>query len=350
MKIAVHSTSNLNPYSFAPNWIKVLKSNNIEVLELDFYNTDIIKKVRQCDGVMWNWFHTPEDKQATNFILNPIEHELKIPVFPNYQTRWHFDEKVAQHYFFDAIDAPKVKSWVFRNKHEALEFIKFADYPLITKLSVGAGSANVFLLNNQEEAANFVKRIFNIGIYPYTLNEFSRDNILKSWSNFTRFINDLRNIKNIIFNNYSHVLPKHFQVQKNYVYFQEYVKNNLYDIRITVIGNRIFGFTRENRKNDFRASGSGNINYDVEKIPKEALKIAYDISKKCNFQSMAYDFLLKDGKTVLLNEISYTYVSNAVANSKGYWNENLEWVNKTITPEKAQVIDFINQINSNKNK
>ena len=44
---------------------------------------------------------------------------------------------------------------------------------------------------------------------------------------------------------------------KDYVYFQKFLPNNKYDIRIVVIGDRAFGFIRYNRENDFRASGSG---------------------------------------------------------------------------------------------
>lgn len=66
--------------------------------------------------------------------------------------------------------------------------------------------------------------------------------------------------------------------------------NNPNDIRITVIGNRAFGYIRYNRPEDFRASGSGNFDVTKENVPIEAVKIAHQLSKQMGFQSMAYDF------------------------------------------------------------
>ena len=40
-------------------------------------------------------------------------------------------------------------------------------------------------------------------------------------------------------------------VQQGYVYFQDFMADNREDIRVTVIGNRAFGFHRRNRPGDF---------------------------------------------------------------------------------------------------
>ena len=135
-------------------------------------------------------------------------------------------------------------------------------------------------------------------------------------------------------------------VQKNYAYFQEFLANNDYDIRITVIGDRAFGFIRNNRDNDFRASGSGKVNYDMKNIPIESIRIAYNISRECGFQSMAYDFLYDKEQNLCVNEISYCYVKEAVHNCMGYWDQNLNWVNKQLWPEEAHIDDFIKLIKS----
>lgn len=49
---------------------------------------------------------------------------------------------------------------------------------------------------------------------------------------------------------------------KKYVYFQDFIPGNDFDTRVTIIGDRAFGFTRNVRPGDFRASGSGNVGYD----------------------------------------------------------------------------------------
>ena len=137
-----------------------------------------------------------------------------------------------------------------------------------------------------------------------------------------------------------------WQPEKNYAYFQEFVPNNPYDTRISVIGDRAFGYRRFNRPNDFRASGSGNFDIEPAKIDLNCIKIAVNISKKLKFQSMAYDFLLKD-EQYLITEVSYTFVDWMVQKCPGYWNSDLKWVEGNMWPEKAQIEDFIDYIKKN---
>ena len=53
-----------------------------------------------------------------------------------------------------------------------------------------------------------------------------------------------------------------------------------YDTRVTVIGGRAFAFRRFNRDDDFRSSGSGKIDYNMEEIDKRMIKLALKVSKK----------------------------------------------------------------------
>ena len=140
----------------------------------------------------------------------------------------------------------------------------------------------------------------------------------------------------------------HYMLQKDYVYFQKFIPNNDHDIRVTIIGNRAFAFIRYNRDNDFRASGSGKIDYDKSKIPIEAIKIAFEVSEKCKFQSMAYDFMIDENNKVLINEITYCYSGDAVEKCEGYWDDKLNWHEGKMRPEEAHVEDFLERIKENK--
>ena len=52
--------------------------------------------------------------------------------------------------------------------------------------------------------------------------------------------------------------------QRSYILWQEFIPDNQRDFRVTIIGRRYaFVFWRNNRPGDFRASGSGLIDYDV---------------------------------------------------------------------------------------
>ncbi len=117
--------------------------------------------------------------------------------------------------------------------------------------------------------------------------------------------------------------PRLWQISKNYVLFQKFLPKNSFDTRVTTIGKRIFAFRRFTRENDFRVSGSGNIDYYIDKIDPNLLELALTISKEMNFQSMAYDFLYNEDGSPEICEISYSYVDKAIYDCPGYWDENL---------------------------
>jgi hypothetical protein len=328
-----------------------LNSRGIESLVLDFKQSNTIEQIKGCDGALWHWFHIPDDKQAAPKILDAIEFGLRMPVFPNRQTRWHYDEKIAQHYLFDAINAPKIKTWVFWDRQSAVEFIETAQFPLVFKLSVGAGSANVLKLEHRSEALRLIEIMFADGFTPYTVNEFEQ----KLAVSFPSFYQRLKDSVNYLLKHRWPAAPHkpahwYYLIQKNYIYFQEFIPDNSYDIRVTVIGERIFDFVRYNRENDFRASGSGQLIYNQDLIPENARRIAKQISEENHFQSMAYDFLLKSNDELVLAEISYGYLNKAIFNCGGYWDGDLNWHEGAIWPEDAILEDFINSIRGNENR
>src|SRR5699024_1525118 len=89
-------------------------------------------------------------------------------------------------------------------------------------------------------------------------------------------------------------------------YIQKFIEGNSADLRINIIGDKYgVGYWRKNRKNDFRASGSGNIDY-VRSIPTEILEYCLNISKTNKFDSMAYDILFTNNNFVVV-EMSYGF-------------------------------------------
>jgi len=343
MKIAVHHTPDAHAYSWSRRWIPEIEKRGVDVLILDFHAPGIIEKVRGCDGAMWHWLHcVSKDKLAAPGILHAIEFGLRMPVFPNLSSRWHYNDKVAQYYLFQAINAPSIPSWVFWNYEEALDFVGQCAYPIILKLTIGAGSANVLKLDSRQQAEKILRKLFGGGLQPYKLNWFSRQP-LRAKLRIKQFqLQDayIRVVKGGVPQKRV-PLPERYPRERNYAYFQQFLPGNPHDIRITVIGDRAFGFIRHNRPGDFRASGSGNWDVNPRNVPEEAVRIAHGISRANGFQSMAYDFLRSPDGKLLISEISYCYVNKAVYECPGHWDANLEWREGQMWPEEAQVEDFI---------
>ena len=147
----------------------------------------------------------------------------------------------------------------------------------------------------------------------------------------------------VMLNRYPPLPSTWWKPERNYAYFQEFLPGNTFDTRITVIGERAFGFRRFNRPGDFRASGSGLIDYDPTKVDSHCVEIAFRVSDSGKFQSMAYDFLYKQGKPVIC-EISYAFADWAIHKCPGHWRNDMTWIDGQMWPEEAQVEDFVKLI------
>src|SRR5690606_22854792 len=98
--------------SFSDRWIEYCENNNVSYKIVNCYDSDIIEQVKGFDVVMWHYHHAhPKDILTAKRILFALEHS-GIKVFPDFNTAWHFDDKVAQKYLLEAIGAPLVPSYV----------------------------------------------------------------------------------------------------------------------------------------------------------------------------------------------------------------------------------------------
>src|SRR5690606_1248749 len=95
--------------------------------------------------------------------------------------------------------------------------------------------------------------------------------------------------------------------EKRYVYFQEFMAGNDYDLRVVVVGGRAFAIKRSVRAGDFRASGSGILHYGETEIDTNCIKIAFSVNEKLGAQSVAYDFVYDEDRNPLIVEVSYGF-------------------------------------------
>ena len=132
--------------------------------------------------------------------------------------------------------------------------------------------------------------------------------------------------------------------EKGYVYFQDFIPDNDHDIRVVVIDNKAFAIKRLVRKNDFRASGSGQILYEKELFNESTIKLAFDLADKLKGQSIAFDFVYDNGIPKLL-EISYGFVPEGYDQCPGYWDRSLKWIPGRFNPYGWMVEAVAREIN-----
>lgn len=339
--IAIHH----RPGSFSDSWIQWCRDSGVQHKVVDAHRSDAIEQIRGCSALMWHWSH--HDQSAALFArqLTMSLEKIGISVFPSSLSSWHYDDKVGQKYLLEAINAPIIPTWVFYSKNEALNWAHTTTFPKVFKLRGGAGSTNVHLVRTRQEAERLIRRSFGQGwsaagsplrAINERLWQFRRDRTLRSLIDISR--GAYRAIR-------PHPDYRTAPRQRGYAYFQEFIASNDCDIRVIVIGCRAFAIKRMVREGDFRASGSGLIIYDPSSIPLECVRVAFDVSSNLEAQSVAYDFMLSDGKPVI-GEISYAFSFQAYMDCPGWWDSDLNWHSGPFKPQVFMIEDMVAQIES----
>lgn len=337
MIVGIHKDQYGKFCPFLQKYEEILDYNNIEHIRLDASEPDFWDKVEKLGLFIFRWSQTDWPKQLAHTILPIIENEMKIKCFPNQATCWHYDDKIREYYLLKQHGFPIIDSYIFWDNKKALKWTETAEYPVIFKLTGGAGARNVILIKNKNQAIRYIKKMFGKGINP--------NNFKFSGSTYNKDVGLYKKIHkmggNVLRKYKGEDISPYWQIHKNYVLFQKFLPYNNYDTRITVIGDRAYSLQRNNRKDDFRASGSGILNYNKKDIDLNMLKIAFEISKNMKFQSMAYDFLYDNNKPVIC-EISYTFPYGAfLLDCPGYWDSNLNWHEGHFWPQYFQLMDAL---------
>lgn len=333
MKIAIHHRIG----SFSDAWIEYCRDNHIPYKVVDAYKDDIIDQLADCDIFMWHHHHAIyKDTLFAKQLLCTLQIAGK-KVFPDVNTGFTFDDKVAQKYLLEAVNVPLVPSYVFYSRSEALEWIRKESFPKIFKLRGGAGASNVRLVKSKRQAVRIVNLAFSRGISTFNRMDHLKDawRLFRehhlSWNSFCKEF-----VRSVISTDYA---QKHGR-EKGYVYFQNFIPNNKSDVRLIVIKDRAYGMKRMCRKNDFRASGSSNFIYD--NIDERTLKIAFNTAEKLALQSVAFDFIYDELGNPLIIEMSYGYGTKGSSKCKGYWTKDLKWHEGTFNPFGWQIENLIN--------
>jgi glutathione synthase/RimK-type ligase-like ATP-grasp enzyme len=337
MKIAIHDS----PNGFHPRWRAYCEEQGIPYKRVNCHASDIIAQVADCDGLMWHHSQgNPRDLIAAKPILSALEH-AGVPVFPDWRTGWHFDDKVAQKYLFEAIGAPLVPTWVFLDRQSALEWIETTDFPKVFKLRGGAGSANVRLARSRAEARRLVSQAFGRGFPNYdawgSLKERCRRFRLGQTGpgevakGIARFIHPPE---------FASILDR----ERGYAYFQEFLPNNDFETRIVTVDRRAFLWKRFTRANDFRASGSGHLSYGIASTDTVCAEVALRVSEDLGLTCAAYDLLLdRDGQPAI-SEVSYGFVGAIADPCAGYWTADLTWHPGSFNPQGWMVDALVKSV------
>ncbi len=275
-----------------------------KIVNLEVHNW--LEIVRPFDVVIWKpAYMGPKSANILKEKIFFLEYHLKKIVIPNFATVWHFESKFAQNDIFEFYMIPKPRTVVSYDYHDAIELLQQFTMPVIFKKSHGAGSENIFFMKQRKQA----ERAINSAFFQQLWNSVKYDKQKRIRSLFSGWF--WKKMKQKVLN----------EERVGSILFQEFIADNDADLRITVIGDRYaYGFWRRNRPDDFRASGSGLIDYK-KAIPENIIIYLLNLNKKLDLDSMAYDLLFTKSQSekFLITEMSYGYDDLALYKAKGYY-------------------------------
>lgn len=268
---------------------------------------DWLTIVEPFDVVMWHphWM-MPKASSRFRERVYYMEHHLGKVVVPNFNSVWHFESKVAQSYLFATHNVHTPRTIASFDYADALREIDRAAFPIVYKLPHGSGSRNVRLVKTRSAARRIVDEAFCDELWQNAKKQYG-----SRWRALPRAIGKRW---------FWYKIRQRLSGEESCgaVYWQEFVPGNTRDLRITVIGDRYaYGFWRHNRPRDFRASGSGLINYR-DPIPQEPILYCLKLNERFGFDTMAYDILFSASGFVI-TEMSFGYDAKAIYDAPGHY-------------------------------
>lgn len=174
------------------------------------------------------------------------------------------------------------------------------DWPgYVIKKSTGSSSKEVYLAKSFDELLRKVKKIGRTTNLLYKIRDILRSYYRKGYKPDSKY--------------------------RNKLIIQEFIPNLENDWKVLVFWDKIYVLKRETRKNDFRASGSGNFSFDKQ-IPPNILDYSLKIRKIMNLPCVSLD-ICYDGSELYLVEFqalqfgTYTLVESKFFYQKidGMW-------------------------------
>lgn len=237
---------------YYPKYERFLNNNNIAY---EYYNpllSNWIEEAKRFDLIVWNTASDPSTQEIAEGKIYILE-QMGKKCLPSYDEVWSYENKIRANYLYDLHDLPSIPTFISHSKSETLDYLSKADFPIISKISTGSASYGVDKIDNLNQAKKLVDQVFSY----------------KGKETYFKYIN-----------------------QKEYVYFQDFIEDATYDLRIMCVGEDLFGYYRYPNEGDFRASGAGN--YEKKEIPTEALELAYQVYKALGSNFLATDFVYSE--------------------------------------------------------
>ena len=207
-----------------------------------------------------------------------------------------------------------VKSRCFGSWEDALNFQP--GFPVVIKQASSSGAAGVFLARNGNDYRKYVKRAGRI---------ITSRNAADLFINFVKIV--VKKFIKFLYSSKSGYVEYDTTPISNPLIVQKFIDGLNGDFKVLVFDRKFYTLFRKNRKNDFRASGSGRF-YDVLQEEQEGLlDFARRITVEIDFPIIGMDIGF-DGKLYHLLEFQMIHLGPTTLQRSTFWHEYHEgkWV------------------------
>ena len=325
MRVLIHKRNGVPEHSTAwgPVWAKYCEEHQIEYDVKDLFAIDPIPILSNYDLLLWHFGnYVYEDMLEARSILYTAK-KMGLKIFPDFNDAWHFDDKVAEMYALKGVNAPIPRSWVFYDIKTVRENLSQFEFPVVAKLRTGSGSHNVKLIKGKSQLLRYAKRMFGRGFSPHPSLVYKASSNIRASHDWKTFVAKYKRIPEFL---RTLAGAKKFPKEKCYVYLQEFIPNDKYDIKVVVVGDKLSSFYRPTRSHDFRASGGGQFLYNQKLISKSILDSAFATADKLGLKCVGFDYVV-DNRTQegLIVEMSYGFAHMGILEANGYYDREYVW-------------------------
>lgn len=240
----------LEPY---PRWTKYWRFCEHNALFCDVYDLhaqDWIAQAKRFDvivGLPSCELHCLEELREKFWVL---ERQLHKATFPAFAHALLYENKRLESYIASIHGVGFARTFISHTRDEALTLLGGLPYPVVSKMVPASASVGIELVRSRRQARAIIERAFSASgrktQFPYAR-------------------------------------------QKNFIYFQEFIPNDGYDIRAIVVGNWVLGYYRKVLPGDFRASGMNLV--EKRALPKAAMVLALQLNNIVNSPMLVVDML-----------------------------------------------------------
>jgi glutathione synthase/RimK-type ligase-like ATP-grasp enzyme len=304
-------------------WISALKNHeNITWKVIELMSDNWLTQIRQEDFDLLLLRPPGRSSFYKQLYDDRVEHlNFLYPekIYPNLDLIKIYENK---RYFRDWMltrGIPHPKTWLFYSKKEAIDFInQFNQFPIVSKLNIGASGKGVSILKKKEMAMKEIYQLFGEGKKLIGTPNLRKGSLIKK-------IRKLFENPKFAKNRLKEYKQQSNEIHQNYTIFQEFIYHS-FEWRCVVIGDSFFA----HKKLVKNGKTSGSLLKDYGNPPLSLLNFVRDLSLTHKIDSAAIDIFEHKG-SFLINEIQCFFGQSddyqmLVNNTKGrfYYTEH-EW-------------------------